>query len=149
MIMAHDWKSLVSGYLDGELDSGERAAFERRLAVDPELERELAAMRELQGLTGGMRLRELPDRIWERYWDGTYHRIERRVGWLIFSAGVMVLLAGGLYELLLGLLRDSVGIWWVRLATGALCGGLAILFVSVVRERLFMWKRDPYREVKR
>lgn len=147
--MEKDRESRISGYLDGELDARERAEFERGLEEDPELAREFAAVAGLRDMTAGMKLRDLPDRIWERYWDGTYNRIERRVGWLFFSAGVMVLLAGGLYELLVALLAQSVDLWWIRVAAGALCGGLAILFVSVVRERLFIWKRDPYREVKR
>lgn len=147
--MAEDWQSRISGYLDGELSPEEREAFERRLESDPALARELEAVAGLRNVTAGMKLRELPDRIWERYWDGTYNRIERRVGWLLFSAGVMVLLAGGLYELLVALLADSIDLWWIRVAAGALCAGLAVLFVSVARERLFLWKRDPYREVKR
>jgi len=39
--------------------------------------------------------------------------------------------------------------WWVKAAIGAVCVGLAVLSVSVIRERLFAWKRDPYRDVKR
>jgi len=149
MNMAEDWQSRISGYLDDELDPADREAFERRLEVDGDLARELEALRALRQVTGGMSLREFPDRIWERYWDGTYNRLERRVGWLLFSAGSAVLLAGGLYEAALALLRDTAGPWWIRAAVGALCGGTAILFVSVVRERLFMRRRDPYREVER
>ncbi len=147
--MNEDWKSRISGYLDGELEAGEREAFECRLASDPELARELEAIRSLTEVTGRMRLRDFPDQIWERYWDGTYNRIERRIGWLLFSAGIAVLLAGALYELAVALLRHSADPWWIQVAVGAICGGFAILLVSVVRERLFMLKRDPYREVKR
>ncbi len=144
-----DWKVQISGYLDGELEPAERAAFEREVAHNPELARELEALQSMKEVTSGMRLKDFPDQVWERYWEGTYNRLERRVGWLFFSVGVMVLLGAGLYELALSLLQDSVEPWWIRLATGAVCGGLAILFVSVLRERLFMLKKDPYREVKR
>jgi anti-sigma factor RsiW len=149
MKMAEDWKSRISGYLDDELEPAEREVFERQLSADPELARELEAIRSLKEVTDGMKLREFPDQVWDRYWQGTYNRLERRIGWLLFSVGAIVLLTGGLYELAVSLLKDSADPWWVRLATGAVCGGLAILFVSVVRERLFMLKRDPYREVKR
>jgi hypothetical protein len=147
--MTEDWKSRISGYLDGELDPSERAAFERQLATDTALAHELDAIRSLKEVTRGMKLRELPDRVWERYWDGTYNRIERRIGWLLFSIGVIVLLAGAFYELAIVLLRSSADPLWVRIAVGAIGGGFAILVVSVVRERLFTWKRDPYREVRR
>jgi hypothetical protein len=147
--MTDDWKSRISGYLDGELDPSERAAFERQLATDTALAHELDAIRSLKEVTRGMKLRELPDRVWERYWDGTYNRIERRIGWLLFSIGVIVFLAGAFYEFAIVLLRNAADPLWVRVAVGAIGGGFAILVVSVVRERLFTWKRDPYREVRR
>jgi anti-sigma factor RsiW len=147
--MSEDWHVKISGYLDDELTPEERVAFERQVARDPDLARELEAMRAMKEVTSGMRLRDLPDQVWDHYWEGTYNRIERGIGWLLLSIGAIVLLAGGLYELALALLRDTVDPWWVRLAVGAVSGGLAVLLISVIRERLFMFKRDPYREVKR
>ncbi|MCZ7664975.1 MAG: hypothetical protein M5U22_19555 [Thermoleophilia bacterium] len=144
-----DWSALVSGYLDSELEADERREFEERLTIDPELARELEATKATKGVTETMKLKEFPDEVWEHYWDGTYNRLERRVGWLVFSLGAAVLLAGGLYELAVALLRDSADPWWVRVGIAAVVVGLAVLFVSVVRERLFTWRRDPYREVER
>jgi anti-sigma factor RsiW len=147
--MNKDWRVCISGYLDGELDPAEREAFEREAARDPELARELEALRALKEVTSGMKLSEFPDYVWDRYWEGTYNRLERRIGWLFLSLGAAALLAGGLYELVLGLIKDTSEPLWMRVAIGAACGGLAILFVSALRERLFMLRRDPYREVKR
>jgi anti-sigma factor RsiW len=147
--MAEDRKARVSGFLDGELSPAERKAFEEELKRDPELARELAAIQSMKEVTDTMKLSEFPDRIWERYWEGTYNRLERRLGWLLFSIGAMVLLGTGLYELVMALLKDVGEPWWIRVAIGAVCGGIAILFVSVLRERLFMLQKDPYREVKR
>lgn len=96
-----------------------------------------------------MKLKEFSDQVSDMYQTGAYTRIERRIGWVLFSLGVMVLLAAGLYELVLALLRGSADPWWVRAAVGACVAGLAVLFVSVLRERLFVLKRDPYKEVKR
>jgi len=147
--MNKDWSVRISGYLDGELSPEERAAFERELAANPELAEELAALQAMKEVTSSMKLRELPDQVWERYWEGTYNRLERRVGWILFSVGAALLLAGGLYELALALIHNSSEPWWLRLAIGALSGGFAVLLVSVIRERFFMAKRDPYREVER
>lgn len=147
--MNKDWKVLISGYLDDELDPPERAEFERELARNRDLAEELAQMRSMQEVTGSMELKDFPDQVWERYWDGTYNRIERNIGWLLFSIGVIILMAAGLYELVITLISDAAGPWWLKAAIGAVCGGLSILFVSVLRERLFMRQRDPYREVQR
>jgi len=145
----HDRQERVSGYLDGELASEERRLLERDLAQDPELAVELERMRALREVTSSMKLKGFPDQVWDSYVAGTYNRMERRIGWLFFSLGAMVLLAGGLYELAVSLLRDSVDPWWIRSAVGALVIGLAVLFVSVLRDRLFILKRDPYKEVQR
>lgn len=147
--MNDDWHSRVSGYLDGELSAGERHEFERRLASDPELARELAEMRSLKEVTGSMKLRDFPDEIWEHYWTGTYNRLERRVGWILFSIGVIILLAGGLYHLAISILRGAGEPLWIRIAIAALSSGFAVLIISVLRERIFMHRHDPYREVKR
>ncbi|MFC1572385.1 anti-sigma factor family protein [Candidatus Eisenbacteria bacterium] len=148
-MMAEDRNIRISGYLDGELSASEREAFEHEVQRNPDLARELAEIRSMKEVTDSMKLKEFPDQIWEHYWQGTYNRLERRVGWLLLSVGAMVLMAAGLYELILSLIKDAGEPWWIRLAVGTVCGGLAILFISVVRERLFMLKRDPYREVKR
>ncbi|MFH1143290.1 MAG: zf-HC2 domain-containing protein [Candidatus Eisenbacteria bacterium] len=144
-----DKRILISGYLDGELTPDERAAFERELARDPALGHELDALQSMREVTARMKLKEFPDAVWDRYWEGTYNRLERRIGWILLSLGATVLLAVGLYGLAVALLKDAGEPWWIRAAVGAVCAGLAILCVSVVRERLVTAKKDPYREVKR
>lgn len=139
----------VSGYLDGELSPEERERFEHDVRADPELAAELERILALKEVTSSVRLSDFPDQVWDAYWKGTYNRLERGLGWVLLSLGAMVLLAGGLYELALALFRDSVDPWWVRAAVGALVAGFAVLFVSVLRERLFALKRDPYKEVER
>ncbi len=147
--MPRDWMPYVSAYLDDELEPAERAAFEDELLRDHRLREELEEMQSMKKLVGGMRLRELPDKAWDDYRERTYSRLERRVGWILLSVGAMVLVGYGLYELVLFLISGAELTWWIRVAIGAVCVGLAILLVSVIRERIFVWKRDPYREVKR
>lgn len=147
--MPRDWMPYVSAYLDDELEPAERAAFEEELLRDHRLREELEEMQNMKSLVGGMRLRELPDKAWDDYRKRTYTRLERRVGWILFSIGAMVLVGYGLYELVVFLVSGAELAWWIRAAIGAACIGLAILLVSVIRERIFVWKRDPYREVKR
>lgn len=147
--MPKEWTPYVSAYLDDELEPDERRAFEDRLAHDAGLREELEAMRAMKSVMSGMRLRELPDNAYDGYRRRTYNRLERRVGWILLSIGAAVLIGYGLYELVVFLVSDSELTWWIRAAIGAACVGLAILLVSVIRERIFVWKRDPYKEVER
>ncbi|MBN1322043.1 MAG: hypothetical protein JXA87_14525 [Thermoleophilia bacterium] len=147
--MPKDWTPYVSAYLDDELEPQERRAFEEELRRDTRLREEVEEMRDMKSLVSGMRLRDLPDGAWDHYRERTYNRLERRVGWIFLSVGAMVLVGYGLYELVVFLVSDGELAWWIRAAIGAACVGLAILLVSVIRERVFVWKRDPYREVER
>lgn len=147
--MSRDWTPYISAYLDDELEPTERAAFEEQLARDPELRKGLEEVQSMKSLVGSMRLRELPDEAWDDYRDRTYSRMERRVGWILLSIGAMVLVGYGLYALVVFLVSGADLAWWLRAAIGAGCLGLAILLISVIRERIFVWKQDPYREVKR
>jgi anti-sigma factor RsiW len=138
----------VSGYLDGELADEEMRGFERDVAADPGLALELERMRAMREVMSTMKLKEFPDQVWDAYVAGTYNRAERRFGWLLFTIGAVILTAGGLYALVVYLIEEPVE-WWVLAGLGALILGLAVLFVSVLRERLFVLKRDPYKEVER
>ncbi len=144
---------LISGYLDDELDPTERAEFEAELVRSPELAQELEAFRQLRGVTAAMKLDPFPDDVFDDYWRTTYNRLERRFGWLLVSIGAIILLAAALARALPDfvhwLLASPEDPWWVRLAIGLLSVGGAVIVVSVIRERFFTERRDPYREVKR
>ena len=110
---------------------------------------ELKSLRAMQEVTGSMQLKKFPDEVWDQYWEHTYNRLERNFGWILISVGAIVLLTAGACELLRVLFTDSTTPWWIRAATGLVAAGLSVLFVSVLRERIFVRKTDPYREVKR
>jgi len=143
----------ISGYLDGELSPEERARFEADLARSPELRKEVDAMRSVKDVTGSMAFEEFPDHVWDRYWDSTASRLERRVGWTLVSLGLAILIGAALYQVVPDLVRwlvqDPTTPWWLRLGTGLLCLGVGVLVVSLVRERIVLGSRDPYRKVKR
>lgn len=139
----------ISGYLDGELDPEERAAFEEELARSPELRRELEAFRATKEVTDAVQLIEFPDAVWDRYWESTYNRLERQLGWIVLSIGAMIVLGFAGYNVVMSLVHDTETPVIVRLGIGLLCVGGAILFISVLRERIFTRKTDPYRGVRR
>ena len=97
-----------------------------------------------------MTFREPSDVALQRYWGSVYNRIERGLGWILFSFGAIVLLCYGGFKLVEEVVRDPTISWIVRAGVVALVFGLVVLFVSLVRERLTVSKTDRYsREVKR
>ena len=96
-----------------------------------------------------MKLKTPPQEIWDTYWVDIYNRIERSIGWILLSIGFMILLTYGGYHFFKALIQDTQMPVIIKFGILSLIGGLAVLLVSVVRERLFVYKTDPYKEIKR
>ena len=144
-----DYKDLMMGYLDNELPEEQKRAFEEHLATCSECANELKEFRKLKAITEEVTLVKPEDRIWQQYWGNIYNRIERSIGWILLSVmGIGLLIYGG-FKAIEEIIRDpTVGII-LKVALLALIAGVAVLFVSVLRERIYFWKKDRYRNVRR
>ena len=145
----HDYKDLLMGYLDNELSDEQRNRFEEHLAGCPECAGELKEFQKLKAITDEVTLVEPEDRIWQDYWNGIYNRIERSIGWIIFSVSAILLAIYGGFKLIEEIVTDATVGMLLKLGLLALIIGLAILFVSVLRERMYFWSKDRYRNVRR
>jgi predicted anti-sigma-YlaC factor YlaD len=144
-----DHKDLMMAYLDNELDDEQKRAFEGHLASCPECTRDMEEFKKLKQMTDGVAFVEPEDRIWDQYWSNVYNRMERGAGWILFSMAAIALLLYGGFELIETIIKDpAVGVL-MKVGLLALLGGLAILFVSVLRERVYFWSKDRYRDVRR
>ncbi|MFQ5453429.1 MAG: anti-sigma factor family protein [Candidatus Zixiibacteriota bacterium] len=142
-------RELLAGYIDGELSDEERAAFEKELAINPELRAELEEFRKLKEVTGMIRYADLPDEVWDNYWQSIYRKLERGFGWILFSIGAIILLSFGLLHAFKEMYLDPQVSLLVKVGVSALGVGIVTLLVSFVRERLFAYKRDRYKEVEK
>jgi hypothetical protein len=145
--MVKNRRELLSGYVDGELSDEERQAFEADLAVDAELRVELEEFRNLQEVTGMVKYADLPNEVWDNYWQSIYRKTERGFGWILLSLGAILLLCFGLYEVMGQLYADPEAPLWLKIGLTSLGAGFIFLLVSYGRERLFAYNRDRYKEV--
>ncbi|NQT04344.1 MAG: zf-HC2 domain-containing protein [Planctomycetes bacterium] len=145
----HDYKDLMMGYLDNELNNEQKHQFEEHLTGCSECKAELKEFRKLKAITDEVTLVEPEDKIWQDYWGGVYNRIERSIGWIVFSVSAILLVIYGGFKLIEEIITDAtVGIL-LKAGLLVLIAGLAILLVSVSRERLHFWQKDRYRNVRR
>jgi len=145
----HNYKDLMMGYLDNELTDEQKSRFEEHLAGCSECTDELEEFRKLKAITDEVTLVEPEDRIWQDYWNGIYNRIERSVGWIVFSVAAILLTIYGGFKLIEDIIKDATVAMLLKVGLLALIAGLAILFVSVLRERLHFWQKDRYKNVRR
>lgn len=139
-------RTLISGYLDDELSPDDRDRLEAYARDHPAFAREIEEMRGLVHAADAMEPEPVPDEVWDTFLDDVYNRLERRAGWSLTIVGAIALLAVALYVLIVIPWAPPI----VKIATEVFLLGLGILFISVLRQRLFIMKTDRYsRDVKR
>lgn len=74
---------------------------------------------------------------------------EMGLGWALVSIGAVIVLSYGAWVVVRDLLSTSGLPLLVRGGVLALLAGFAVLFVSVLRQRLTGRKKDPYKDVDR
>jgi len=142
-------KELVSSYLDGELGRQEREMVEKHLRECPECRQAYREMGKLGEVMGKMTIKEPSKEVWKMYTESVYNRLERGIGWILVSLSAMILLFFTGYQALKGLILDPTVPLIIK--AGILCGlaGVIVLLVSLVRERLFVNKRERYKEIEK
>jgi anti-sigma factor RsiW len=143
------YQDLMMAYLDDELDDRQRKAFEDHVASCHGCAEELAQFQQLKTLTDRVAMAEPEDRIWQQYWGNVYNRIERGLGWTISSIAAILLLVYGGWTALEVVIKDPAVCLFLKVTLLALIAGVAILFMSVLRERCYFWKRERYKDVRR
>ncbi len=142
-------KELISSYFDGELDKEKKKLAEEHLRECSECREEFEGMNEFEEVMGKMEFKKPAREVWEIYWTSVYNRLERRIGWILLSLGAMIVLFFGGYKAIEGIIQDPTTPLILKVGIIALLGGLVVLLVSIIRERIFVRKRERYKEVEK
>jgi predicted anti-sigma-YlaC factor YlaD len=140
---------LISGKLDGELTADQEKELNKHLESCPVCRKEYEELLKLKEVTADMRFTDLPDRYWAGYWNDIYNRLERGLGWIFLSIGIIIVMAFAAWELIDKFMLDTSLPLILRFGVGIGLIGIIILLVSIARERLFARKHERYEEVER
>jgi anti-sigma factor RsiW len=141
--------ALMMAALDDECSSDERRELEASIEQNAALAAEWARLRRVKEVTTTVALYKPPEEVWDRYRVTLSHRVERSVAWILLLFGAAVLGGWGLWHWLGSVIRSDAPII-IKAAIVAVVAGGVLLLGSVVRERWFLHRRDPYsREVIR
>lgn len=139
----------LSAYLDGEIEHDKKLEIERHLSDCEACRKEYQSFAKLKEVTDRMKFADLSDQLWAGYWKGIYRRVERGAGWIFLSIGAIILLAFGVYQFFKDFFADPNISLIVKIGVSTCAFGAIILVVSIIRERLFLFKTERYKEVKR
>jgi predicted anti-sigma-YlaC factor YlaD len=135
---------LLSGFVDGELTQQQRQLVSLHCENCEECRDILARLRELRQSVGKAHLSELGEDKWRETMNDSTVQTTRRIGWLMFIAGMLVIAGIGI----VGFLFDDEISVVMKLVIVAVYGGLATLLFSVLRQRLIERKTDKYKDVE-
>ena len=145
-----DYRQWITGYVDDELSVADRQRLESHLRACDACRRELEELVAFKEHLTMIKFKEPSDAELERYWRSIYNRLERRVGWILFSLGAIVVTCWAAFKAIEEMIQDPSVSLVLKVGVVALIVGGAVLFVSLVRERLTVRKTDKYsREVER
>jgi len=125
-------------FLDQELGPEDSARVERELAVSTELQRDLARYRMMRA-----ELRSLGTDVPKPgIWASVHRRLTRPLGWTLVIVGSALWTAWALW-----LYFTSEEGLVLKLGTGAVVIGVALLLGAALQERWAAWQTDPYRDI--
>jgi len=77
--------------------------------------------------------------------DDTTVKATRGIGWLLLIGGALIGVGVGVYEFIITPATLSVV---EKLIVGGVYGGMLLIFISVLRQRLIERKSDRYKDVE-
>lgn len=143
------FQTLLMMAVDEALNPEEQREFDAFLKASPEYQKEWDSMRAMKSITNKMVLKKPAKEVWDMYWTNTYNRLERGLSWLLITIGAVVLTGYSGYVFIESFFPDPKISLIVKAGVVLLLGGIMALSLSVLREKIFTHKRDPYKEVER
>lgn len=136
---------LLSGYIDGELTQRDRQRVRLHCEACPDCERQLEELKSLRARIGESRLSDVSQDIWREKMNDITVTTSRGLGWLLFIGGLLIAAGVAIYEFVTNLQSLSPT---AMLIIGGVYGGLLLLFISVLRQRLIERRSDKYKDVE-
>lgn len=145
----HEEKNLLMGYIDGELSPDEKNRIENHLTECKECTEELERYKKLNDIVQPLDFITFEDKLMENYWSKGVRKIERNLAMFFLFAGLSILTGFGIVQIV-NKVWYSAGIpFLIKISIFAtLAGGVALLF-SILREKLFLSKKQRYSDIRR
>ena len=144
-----EYELLMMRRLDGEITPAEQERLDRHLQSCPSCRKAFDEYSRLLTATAEVEMREVSQEEWDIYWSRVYNRLERGTAWVLVSIGAVIALAYAGFRFVTWLIGDPQMRLWAKAGVLVLAAGLALLFVSVLREKLTLRCKDRYRGVRR
>jgi len=135
----------LSAYLDDELTQQEAQKVQAALRRSPELQRNLEDLRRLREEVRQLDFPQPTENEWRKVMSGVTFKATRGLGWLLWVGAAVVLIGYGLYEF-----ADDPSVALIeRLGVFVMLAGVALVFLTVLWERIKAYKHDKYKDIEK
>lgn len=138
-------RALLMGLMDGELSPEETSEIQEYLRRDQQLRDEYMDLVRAGDALQLLGETELDEQRLRRLWRTPFEIGLRRSSYLLIGAGFLSLLGYAAWEYVFHEQRDLLPV----VASSGVGLGLILLFIQVLRDRMLIWKHDPYREIEK
>jgi uncharacterized integral membrane protein len=148
--MTNRFIELQEKYFENMLTPDEEAEFAELLSLNKNLKEEFEEQKKIKEALNKMRFKNPDNEIWDGYWQNIYNRLERKFAWAVLAAGLFLLLIFAAYNFIDEFLfKDFSTPLIVKIGIALSIAGGLVLIISVIREKIFTFKNDKYKEIQR
>lgn len=140
---------LMEKYFDGNITQNEKQEFDQLILNNPDLKNEFEDQKRIKEVLNKMIMKNPSAEVWDSYWLGIYRKIERGFAWIAISVGLIIVSGFAIVTAIDAFLKDTTTPLIVKWGTGILLVGVLILLISLIREKIFTYKKDKYKEIQR
>lgn len=133
----------MMGMMDGELTEDESIRMNNHLIRCSSCREELEQIKVTSSKLDNINIKEPEKGIVDKSWKSPYSKLTKNFGILLVIAGWLIMMMYGAYEFIVTKDAESIP----KYAFVIILVGIAILFLTVLRDRIRSYRNDPYKEV--
>ena len=138
-------KQLLMGLIDGELTDEETREINELLRRNSHLRDELEIHKQTNKTLNLLHSPNLDEAMLRRVWKSPFRKSLRMLSYGMIGLGFATLLGVGIIKYL----QSGEGSFLVNVCVGGIGLGMLLLFVQVIRDRLIVYKNDPYKDIEK
>ena len=136
---------MLSGFIDGELTQQGQQRVQLHLEDCTNCRADFAELKAVRDRIRTARLNDVDHNRWRETMEDTGVSTSRGIGWLLVIGGIILAIGVAIVEFVTS--ASSMPLI-AKLIIGGVYGGILLLFVSVLRQRLIERKTDKYKDVE-
>ena len=136
---------MLSGFIDGELTQQDRQRVQVHIEDCGQCRTDLEELEAMRRAIGRAHLSDLAQDKWRETMDDTTVKASRGIGWLLVLGGALLAIGVAVIEIVTS---ASTMTLVEKLIVGGVYGGMLLIFISVLRQRLIERKTDKYQDVE-